>query len=44
VENPLMIVFFVLAGASLEVDMLREVGLIGSAYLLARVVGKVSGA
>ena len=44
VESPLMVVFFVLAGASLEIGMLREVGLIGSVYLLARVFGKISGA
>ena len=44
IEWPVMVVFFMLAGASLEIGMLRELGLVGLIYLLARTVGKVSGA
>lgn len=39
-----MILFFVLAGASLHIDSLAEVGLIGGAYIISRVIGQVSGA
>ena len=44
IEWPVMVVFFILAGASLEIGMLRELGLVGLVYLLARSAGKVSGA
>jgi Kef-type K+ transport system membrane component KefB len=44
IEWPVMVVFFILAGASLEIGMLRELGLVGLVYLLARAGGKVSGA
>ncbi len=44
IEAPLMMVFFVLAGASLELEAVRGLGFIGVAYLLARVLGKVVGA
>ena len=44
IEWPLMVVFFVLAGASLEISMLPELGLAGIAYLVARTVGKLMGA
>lgn len=39
-----MILFFVLAGASLELDGLSQIGFIGGAYILLRVVGRVVGA
>ena len=41
---PLFIAFFVIAGAHLRIDLLPALGLAGSVYLLARSVGKVSGA
>ncbi len=44
IEWPFMIIFFMLAGASLELGMLAELGLIGMLYLLARIVGKLTGA
>jgi len=44
VEWPFMVVFFILAGASLQFDYLQYLGLIGLAYILLRVLGKVIGA
>ena len=44
IEWPFLVIFFMLAGASLEVDMLTELGLIGVVYLLARICGKLLGA
>ncbi len=43
IEWPFMAIFFVLAGATLEIDALREIGVIGAAYVLARMVGKIAG-
>jgi len=39
-----MTLFFVLAGASLELGMLKEIGLIGGAYIVFRILGKLLGA
>jgi Kef-type K+ transport system membrane component KefB len=39
-----MVVFFVLAGATLELNALRDVGLIGGVYILCRAIGKILGA
>lgn len=44
VEWPLLATFFVLAGASLDLTALQLIGLIGSVYVVSRVVGKVIGA
>ncbi len=44
VDTPLYLIFFVLAGALLEVELLRDVGLLGATYIVFRVVGKVGGA
>ena len=44
IEWPFMVVFFVLAGASLEFSALKDIGLIGIVYILCRVIGKYSGA
>lgn len=41
---PLFMLFFVISGADLNVSMLPKLGLIGVAYILARVVGKYFGA
>jgi len=41
---PLFMLFFVLSGAELNVSVLPSLGLIGIAYILARVIGKYSGA
>jgi Kef-type K+ transport system membrane component KefB len=43
IEWPFMVLFFVLAGASMELAALQGVGLIGAAYLLLRVVGRIAG-
>ena len=44
VESSFLVIFFVLAGATLEVDALKGVGLIGVVYILSRATGKVLGA
>jgi Kef-type K+ transport system membrane component KefB len=44
VEWPFMVIFFVLAGASLDVSAALEIGLLGTIYIFARVVGKITGA
>lgn len=44
IEWPFMTIFFVLAGASLEPAMVKEIGLIGGAYIAARIAGKLLGA
>ncbi|MHC1595064.1 MAG: cation:proton antiporter [Methanotrichaceae archaeon] len=44
VDTPLYLIFFVLAGALLEVELLRDVGLLGATYIVFRVAGKVGGA
>lgn len=44
IEWPFMALFFVLAGAALDLSALRDVGLIGAAFILARLAGKWLGA
>ncbi|NIR60852.1 MAG: cation:proton antiporter [Gammaproteobacteria bacterium] len=44
IEWPFMVLFFVLAGASLHAGALLEVGLIGLAYVALRTLGLVTGA
>ncbi|MCP9928615.1 cation:proton antiporter [Cyanobium sp. CH-040] len=44
IELPFMALFFVLAGASLDVGGLRRIGGVGLAYVLLRCLGKVGGA
>jgi len=44
VEWPIMVLFFVLAGATLELSALVDIGLIGITYVLCRIAGKVIGA
>jgi len=44
IEWPVMVIFFMLAGASLEISMLPELGMVGLVYLFARAAGKISGA
>ena len=43
IEWPFLTIFFFLAGAELAVDQVSAIGLIGVVYLVARVVGKVTG-
>jgi len=44
IDSPLFLLFFVLAGANLEMNILPKLGMIGLAYLVFRVAGKVIGA
>lgn len=43
IEWPFLVVFFLLAGASLDSSVILEIGVLGGAYVLFRVVGKVVG-
>ncbi|MFP4311338.1 MAG: cation:proton antiporter [Nitriliruptoraceae bacterium] len=43
VEWPFLVVFFLLAGASLDLAALREVGALGVGYLGLRTLGKIGG-
>jgi Kef-type K+ transport system membrane component KefB len=43
IEWPFMVVFFVLAGALLDVKVVTEIGAIGVAFLVLRAVGKIFG-
>lgn len=44
IEWPFMVIFFVLAGATLELAALRDVGMIGGLYIVFRAFGKIVGA
>ncbi len=44
VDSPMMVLFFVFAGASLELNALVGVGLIGVTYVVCRSAGKLLGA
>ena len=44
IEGPFMILFFVLAGASLHLGSLLHIGLIGVSYVIFRIVGRFLGA
>ena len=44
IDSPLYLIFFVLAGASLEINLLAKIGLLGVGYVVFRVVGKIFGA
>ncbi len=44
VEWPFLIVFFVLAGASLDLSLISQLGLLGLLYVIARIIGKIAGA
>ena len=43
IEWPALVIFFVLAGASLELSTLTQIGWLGAGYLLLRSAGKVLG-
>ena len=43
IEWPFMLLFFVMAGASLEVENLAEIGIIGVGYVVLRVLARVLG-
>ena len=44
IESTFLVIFFVLAGASLELEALKQVSMIGVIYILCRALGKVLGA
>lgn len=44
IEWPFMVVFFVLAGASLELSALKMLGFLAAAYFICRIMGKLAGA
>ena len=44
VDYPLYVAFFVVAGANLHIETLGHIGILGIAYVLARIVGKIIGA
>lgn len=44
IDWPFMILFFILAGASLEAKAVYQVGLLGAAYIIFRVLGRLLGA
>jgi len=44
IEWPFMVIFFVLAGASLEINSVMEAGMIGIVYIVCRIAGKILGA
>ncbi len=41
---PIYIIFFVLAGTTLDIKLLPHIGILGLAYLILRIAGKISGA
>lgn len=43
IDWPLYVMFYVLAGANLEIGTLPALGLIGSVYIICRVIGKMGG-
>lgn len=43
IQWPFMVLFFILAGASLELDLLAEVGMIGALYIVLRSIARVAG-
>lgn len=44
IDSPLYLIFFILAGANLEVSSLKSIGLLGVAYVLTRLPGEMLGA
>lgn len=43
-DPPFYAVFFVIAGAHLQLGLLKSLGIVGIAYILARAIGKIGGA
>ena len=43
IDSPLFLLFFVLAGANLEIGLLRRMGILGLVYIFFRTLGKVAG-
>lgn len=43
IDQPIMVLFFILAGASLDIDCVIAAGAAGAAYAVARVIGRIVG-
>jgi Kef-type K+ transport system membrane component KefB len=43
IEWPFMMLFFILAGASLDIDVVAQLGSLGVAYVIARILGRLLG-
>jgi CBS domain-containing protein len=43
IDYPLYVIFFIITGASLHIDALGHIGLLGLAYIVMRTIGKVLG-
>ena len=43
ITQPIYVAFFTLAGLTLQLGILMQVGLIGAGYVLARAAGKIAG-
>lgn len=43
IEQPLYLIFFALAGASIHLDAIPRLGLLGVGYIVARLAGKMAG-
>lgn len=43
IEEPLFLVFFTIAGASIDLELLPKLGSLGAMYLLGRSIGKIAG-
>ena len=44
ITPPIYVMFFVLAGARLQLDLVKVIGVIGIVYTVVRIIGKVGGA
>lgn len=44
IEWPFMILFFILSGASFQIESFSQIGFIGLAYIILRIVGRIVGA
>ncbi len=44
IDSPLYLLFFVLAGANLEIGLLKSLGVLGLGYIIFRSLGKIGGA
>lgn len=43
IQSPFLVLFFILAGASLNLDTFMDIGLIGGLYIALRLIGKIVG-
>lgn len=43
-DSPVYVLFFMLAGASLQIEYLSTIGVVGITYVIVRVIGKMAGA